>query len=240
MDIVKDRELLNLMQGSGCIGVFLGIESFGSQALKSANKRQNNVNEYKQNIRILHDHGIAVMAGFIAGFTGETPDNIKQMADHLNEVGVDVPFISILTPYKGTLLYEDLLRDKRILNERGWEYFNGYNVAYHPDGMSPDELLQAHRALWRTAFSLSHIMKRMSRLVPPLRLGAYLMSMAMNGFYGYKALRRNIPLDAKDMDLELEIGPDCLPDLEVLEPELVGLERIHTDNTDSMMAQLLL
>jgi radical SAM superfamily enzyme YgiQ (UPF0313 family) len=239
MDIVKDRELLTLMQASGCIGVFLGIESFGSQALKSANKRQNSVDEYKQNIRILHDHGIAVMAGFIAGFGGDTPESVLQMADHMDEVGVDVPFISILTPYKGTPLYENLLRNKRILDDCGWEYFNGYNVAYHPGGMSPEELLQAHRVLWQTAFSPSHIMKRMSRLVPSLRLGAYLMSMAMNGFYGYKALRRNIPLDAKDMALELEIGPDCLSEIEGQEPELGGLERIHVDNMDSMMVKLL-
>lgn len=239
MDIVKDRELLNLMQASGCIGVFLGIESFGSQALESANKRQNSVNEYKQSIRILHDHGIAVMAGFIAGFTGDTPDNIKQMADHLNEVGVDVPFISVLTPYKGTPLYEDLLREKRILNECGWEFFNGYNVAYYPDGMSPNELLQAHRALWRTAFSPSHIMKRMSRLVPPLRLGAYLMSMAMNGFYGYKALRRNIPLDANEMNLALEIGPAFQAELELFALESPGYKKIYENNSDSMTAQLL-
>ena len=79
MDIVKDAELLDLMQASGCIGVFLGIESFGEESLRDANKRQNKVEFYRECIRILHERGIAVMAGFIAGFDGDTPASIREM-----------------------------------------------------------------------------------------------------------------------------------------------------------------
>jgi radical SAM superfamily enzyme YgiQ (UPF0313 family) len=193
MDIAKDDELLDLMQRSGCIGVFLGIESFGEEALKSANKRQNKIEYYKDCIEKLHAHGIAVMAGFIAGFDGDTPQSILEMADRLYEVGVDVPFLSILTPYKGTVLYNEFEAQNRLLEDRGWQFYNGYNVAFQPKGMKPEELLQAHRWLWRRAFSPVHVFKRLARSAFRLRLGALLLSLAMNGFYGFKALRGNLP-----------------------------------------------
>jgi hypothetical protein len=41
------------------------------------------------------------MSGFIAGFDGDTPEAIRAMARQLYEIGVDVPFLSILTPYRG-------------------------------------------------------------------------------------------------------------------------------------------
>ena len=90
MDIARDAELLDLMQRSGCIGVFLGIESFGEESLRSANKRQNKIAYYQECIEALHRHGIAVMAGFIAGFDSDTPQSILEMADRMGEIGVDV------------------------------------------------------------------------------------------------------------------------------------------------------
>lgn len=209
MDIAKDEELLDLMEKSGCIGVFLGIESFGEESLKSANKRQNKVAYYKECIEKLHAHGIAVMAGFIAGFDGDTPQSIIEMADRLNEVGVDVPFLSVLTPYKGTALYNEFEAQERLLDGRGWQFYNGYNVAFQPQGMTPAELLQAHRQLWKRAFSPRYVLKRWLRSGLRLHFGALLLTLAMNGFYGLKALRNNLPVD---MTLRPEMAVGMLED----------------------------
>lgn len=195
LDITRDPELLDLMRRSGCIGVFLGIESFGEGALKEANKRQNRVEVYRAAIDTLHSYGIAVMAGFIAGFDDDTPESIVAMADHMAEIGVDVPFLSVLTPYKGTPLYEKLAAEQRLLKDRGWQFYNGYNVAFQPAQMAPGELLQAHRSLWTRAFSPAYALRRVLRGAGRLHLGAFLLSLAMNGFYGLKALRGNLPID---------------------------------------------
>lgn len=194
LDIARDSELLDLMRDSGCIGVFLGIESFGEASLKEAFKAQNKTAQYKESIRIIHEHGIAVMAGFIAGFDGDTPESIVEMADRLADIGVDVPFLSILTPYKGTPLYDRLEAEGRLLPERDWRFYNGYNVAFQPASMSPGDLLSAHRQLWKSAFSPAHILKRLVKGIFTLRPGALLLSIAMNGFYGFKALRGNSPI----------------------------------------------
>ena len=92
------------------------------------------------------------MAGFIAGFDNDDYEAIVAMADRLMDIGIDVPFLSIMTPFKGTALYGKLKAEDRILEDRGWNYYNGYNVAFEPNHMSPAALLNAHRTLWKKSF----------------------------------------------------------------------------------------
>lgn len=195
MDIAKDPELLDLMKASGCIGVFLGIESFGVESLADANKRQNKIAQYKEAVSAIRKRGIAVMAGFIAGFDHDDEQSIVNMADQLMAIGIDVPFLSIMTPFRGTAIYSKLKGEGRILEERGWNFYNGYNVAFQPKKLDAGELLQAHRALWKKSFSPLYAGKRILRGLFTLRWGAFLLSLFMNSFYCYKRMRLNFPVD---------------------------------------------
>ncbi len=195
MDIAKDPELLDLMKKSGCIGIFLGIESFGKNSLMDANKKQNKVENYKKAVSEIRKRGIAVMAGFIAGFDHDDQESIVEMADRLMEIGIDVPFLSIMTPFRGTPIYEQLKAENRIIEERGWSYYNGYNVAFIPKRINEKELLYAHRELWKRAFSLKYSFIRIFRSFLSLRRGAFCLSLFMNSFYCIKRLRKNYPID---------------------------------------------
>src|SRR5262245_3229920 len=226
MDIAEDDELLNLMRDSGCIGVFFGIESFGKESLEDAGKRQNKVAEYRRRIQALHDRGICVMAGFISGFDGDTPQSIRAMADQLDCIGVDVPFLSILTPYRGTTSYEKMRNAGRMRKDAGWEFYNGYNVSFVPKRMAPADLLRAHRELWRSAFSLRSCLRRVVRSFCTLRWGAFLMAVMMNVFYGLKALTRNEPISFEGTDRYRSIR-------EVVEPLMHGSQDAEpTDAAD--------
>lgn len=195
LDISRDPELLDLMRRSGCIGIFFGIESFAAESLANARKPQNKVREYRAQIQALHERGICVMAGLISGFDGDRPETIRAMARQLYDAGIDVPFLSILTPFGGTPVNQQYLEENRVLGDRGWEFYNGYNVAFQPKQMSPRELLTAHRALWRETFSLRYSIKRILRACFILRWGAFLMCTVMNSFYCIKALTGNLPRD---------------------------------------------
>ncbi len=195
VDIAKDDELLKQMKESGCIGVFLGLETFGEDSILDANKKQNRVSEYKRAIKKLHQHGIAVMAGLIAGFDHDTYKSITNMSMDIMKLGIDVPFLSIMTPFVGTEVYNQLKAENRIINKRGWEFYNGYNVTYKPHNLTPEALLKAHRELWGKAFSLKNAFRRIIRSAFYLRSGAFLLTLFMNGFYGLKRLRNNFPVD---------------------------------------------
>ncbi|MBU1900578.1 B12-binding domain-containing radical SAM protein, partial [Myxococcota bacterium] len=200
IDIVKDRALLDLMERSGCIGIFLGIESFEAEDLAHVGKRQNRASAYRDAVRALHDRGICVMAGFISGFDGQTPEAIARVADQLQALEFDVPFLSVLTPFRGTRLYDTLNAEGRLLPDRGWGHYNGYNVAFQPKGMSDEALLAAHRRLWRRAFSPAAVAGRLARGARQLRPGGLMLSSAMNGFYGLKRWTGNLPASARDAE----------------------------------------
>jgi radical SAM superfamily enzyme YgiQ (UPF0313 family) len=208
MDIAKDSALLDLMKASGCIGVFLGIESFGTDSLVDANKRQNKIANYKEAVNEIRKRGIAVMAGFIAGFDHDDEKTIIAMADQLMEIGIDVPFLSIMTPFRGTPIYSKLKQEGRMLDDRNWNFYNGYNVAFKPQRISETQLLQAHRALWKKSFSPGYAAKRILRGMLTLRTGAFLLSLFMNSFYSYKKIRKNYPIDmSKRTDINQSIQP---------------------------------
>ena len=194
LDIAKDDKLLDLMRESGCIGVFLGIESFDKESLADAHKRQNKIENYKTAVAAIHRRGIAVMAGFIAGFDHDTRESIEEMAERIMEIGIDVPFLSVMTPFRGTPIYQELVKENRML-EKGWQFYNGYNVAFKPKRMSPDELLWAHRNLWKKSFSVAYSIRRILRGFFTLRRGAFFLSLFMNSFYMYKRIRKNYPVD---------------------------------------------
>ncbi|MBN2527590.1 MAG: B12-binding domain-containing radical SAM protein [Deltaproteobacteria bacterium] len=195
IDIVNDPELLQLMKASGCIGIFLGIESFNPDSIEESNKKNNHVDTYKESVRVLHRYGIAVMGGMIAGFDNDTPEGILAMENCMAQIGVDVPFLSILTPFMGTPLYARLERENRLNRDRGWRFYNGYNAAFSPKKMTADQLTDAHRNLWKKVFSPAAVLRRIGRAIFQSHPGALLLSFMMNGFYGHKALTGNLPVD---------------------------------------------
>jgi radical SAM superfamily enzyme YgiQ (UPF0313 family) len=208
MDIAKDPELLDLMKASGCIGVFLGIESFAGDSLADANKKQNRIADYSTAVKAIRKRGIAVMAGFIAGFDHDDEQSIINMANQLMEIGIDVPFLSIMTPFHGTPIRIKLEQEGRILHHRNWNFYNGYNVAFRPNKLTEAQLLEAHRLLWKKSFSPLYTFKRIIRGMFRLRWGAFLLSLFMNSFYSYKRIGKNYPIDmSKQTDLYSTVKP---------------------------------
>jgi p-methyltransferase len=79
-----DDETFDLMQRTGCAGVFLGIESGDERILKAMNKFAG-VERYRQGIRALEERGIFTYASMIVGFPGETRASVERSIALLEE-----------------------------------------------------------------------------------------------------------------------------------------------------------
>jgi len=79
-----DDECFDLMKESGCLGVYLGIESFDQQILNNMNKSAN-VHRYRDGIRKLHERGILTFGSFIVGFPGETEQSVMNTIELIEE-----------------------------------------------------------------------------------------------------------------------------------------------------------
>ncbi len=79
-----DDECFDLMKESGCLGVYLGIESGDQQILNNMNKSAN-VQRYRDGIRKLNERGILTFGSFIFGFPGETKQSIMNTIEFVEE-----------------------------------------------------------------------------------------------------------------------------------------------------------
>jgi radical SAM PhpK family P-methyltransferase len=89
-----DRETVELMKKSGCVGVFLGLESGNDQILKNMNKSAS-VEEYQKGLALLKEYEILSYGSFIIGFPGETEETVNDMIRFIDENEVDFYNIKI-------------------------------------------------------------------------------------------------------------------------------------------------
>jgi len=98
----RDEKFLELARKAGCIAWFVGIESISPASLKEAHKISNKADEYEKAIKTIRKHGMAVVAGIIFGFDGDTPDIFDATLESMLEWDIDAGEFNVLTPYPGT------------------------------------------------------------------------------------------------------------------------------------------
>jgi radical SAM PhpK family P-methyltransferase len=105
-----DDEAFDLMQRSGCKGVFLGIESGDQTILKAMNKFAK-PSRYEYGIRHLKERGIITFASLIVGFPGETEETVRNTMSFIENTAPDF--------YRAELYYHDT---KVPIQQRAAEY----------------------------------------------------------------------------------------------------------------------
>jgi radical SAM superfamily enzyme YgiQ (UPF0313 family) len=162
IDRCADDRLLQLARASGCVYLFIGLESFSAEGLASVNKNFNRVAGYAETIQRIHQHGICVQAGVIFGFDTDTPEVFADALRACEALGIDGATVSVLTPLPGTLLYDEMKRANRLVTE-DWSWFNGKTrVAFRPKHMTAEELLSGYLWFRRQFYSFRSILKRLA------------------------------------------------------------------------------
>ncbi|MFC1634326.1 B12-binding domain-containing radical SAM protein [Planctomycetota bacterium] len=146
INIADNSDVLRLAQESGAKAFYIGFESLNEDFLRSANKRQNlkkGVQSYKDVIKRIHDHGIAVLASFIYGTDFDTRDSLLRLADFISESTIDATSVKPLTPFPGTRLYERLKQEGRLLDDHYWLEDPYPLFTFQPKKLSLQELAEA-------------------------------------------------------------------------------------------------
>ena len=182
--MAKDKELMRLAVESGCLSVCIGIESFSQESLKNIGKHQNKISDYKKTIKTFHEYGIYVMAGLIIGFDEDTKESIKKIPDIVQELGIDLPYFQILTPFYGTQLFDKLNHEKRIFT-KDWSLYDTFNAVFQPNNLSVEELHASYLEIWRESYSISKTFGRVFKELPiPFsRFPSFLWRLLDNGFF---------------------------------------------------------
>jgi len=142
ISVAEDMELLILLKKSGCSILFIGFESLSEDELKKSNKnnwKAKKVKHYEEYIHKIQSMGIGIFGAFMIGFDSDDVGSINNMCDFIKESKIYAPQISVLTPYPGCALREQLVDQNRIL-DKDWNYYTGLDVTFKPNKMSEKEL----------------------------------------------------------------------------------------------------
>ena len=189
-----DAAGLKLAQEAGCVGMFVGFETFNTDNLKDYHKGINrkNADRYQTLVRGFQRHGICVFGGFIIGADADDENTVAATAMKAVQIGIDTIQITNLTPLPGTRMYDRYLKEGRIFatNYPGdWERYTFVETVYHPRNMTAQRLDEVIYELRHIAARENWVWKRTLRtLWRTGSLGAAAFIHGMN--VGWKRMAR--------------------------------------------------
>lgn len=153
---------VKLMARSGCRALFIGFESVAEDAVRGAGKKQNKPRRYREIVRMLADHGIAVWGSFIFGLDDDDGRAFDRTVDFCIEAKMTMALFALLTPYPGTALYARLEREGRLTRPRWWlDAVSDHDAPfYEPKQMSREALRAGWVRAWERMYSLGSIRRR--------------------------------------------------------------------------------
>jgi radical SAM superfamily enzyme YgiQ (UPF0313 family) len=156
-----DDEYMDLAQRSGLLHVNMGIESINPETLKGMNKRFNKVDKYSLMLENLRNRGISYSLNFIFGWDNETPAVFESTLDFLLREKVPVAYFNILCPEKGTMFYEKMKKDDRILRLEDIGRFPGEFCHIKPKNFTAEQLEKNVQDMYLKFYSWKSMLRRL-------------------------------------------------------------------------------
>ena len=142
---------------AGVTRIFMGMESINPDALKTAQKGQNKITDYRAMLQAWHSAGVLTYAGYILGFPNDTPETIRRdLAIIQRELPVDILEFFILTPLPGSLDHQRLVEAGARLDPDMNNYDTQHVTMDHPL-MSAEVWLGIYREAWDLFYSPAHV-----------------------------------------------------------------------------------
>lgn len=141
---LMDEEMLVEMRSAGLFAVKYGVESCVPHFVRDCQKDLD-LNKTDKMIKLTKDLGIKVHLTFTFGFLGETKKSIQETIDYGLALDPDSVQFSILTPFPGTKLFEDLDKENKILTYDWSRYDGHFNCVFQPDNLRSEDLVEAKR-----------------------------------------------------------------------------------------------
>jgi hypothetical protein len=167
-NVICQPQLVRLMAEAGCRILFVGIESFNTDALAAMGKHQNAIHKTRAAIDSCRDHGILVVSGMLVSPLNDDVGYLRQLPQHLADCGLHVPtFLSFETPIPGTPYFRRLARETKpaFLPGALLRDFACYTLVVRPRKASVDEFIAAYREALGEVFS---VRQRISKLADDL------------------------------------------------------------------------
>ncbi len=160
--ISEDSDLLEALRKSGCLSLFIGFESLHGQGRLLKNRAYGNPASISEAVDRIHSYNIGIQGSFIFGFDEDSPDVFQETVSFIQDTGIELPSINILTPFPGTMLFDSLEKENRIIH-KNWALYDMNHTVFQPLNMSLEELQQGYAWALKYLASPSSILSRLRK-----------------------------------------------------------------------------
>ena len=119
INFASDDELLLLMKKAGFSTVFIGIETPSKTSLEECGKFHNKNRDMVKDVKKIYNYGMDIYGGFIIGFDNDDETIFNTQFEFIQETGIVVAMMGLLTALPGTKLYKRLKDENRLIKESG-------------------------------------------------------------------------------------------------------------------------
>jgi radical SAM superfamily enzyme YgiQ (UPF0313 family) len=145
-DTLSD-ELLQKLSDSGCITLFLGVESADQQQLDRVNK-QLTIDKIRQAFKLARKNDIRTIASVVLGMPGDTKESIDRTIKFVRELNPSYAVFSLATPYPGTRFYKEAVQGNMI-KVKDWSKYTLLSPVLDTVDCSLDELKKMQKKAFR-------------------------------------------------------------------------------------------
>jgi GT2 family glycosyltransferase/radical SAM superfamily enzyme YgiQ (UPF0313 family)/thioredoxin-like negative regulator of GroEL len=146
VDCLSER-LLEQMREAGCVGLLVGIETGDEHVMHlREGKKGLTVPKIARLREWTRRLGIRLHFLLIVGLPHETRESIVDTYDLVQRYQPDTIGVTIITPYPGTPLYEQGLREGWI-DSQHWQDYGGHQVPMHTPSLTREDLLTGKRMI---------------------------------------------------------------------------------------------
>jgi len=152
-NLLRDEELVDLIEASHGKWIFIGMESIDPVNLADVNKSFNKPAEYAAVLDRLARRDIYAITSFIVGLDNDTPGVADRTLDQIASWPPGLPVFGQITPFPSTPLYDRLLKTGRLTRPKHWLEFAPYQMANTPLKMSIDQTHAELDKAWTESYS---------------------------------------------------------------------------------------
>ena len=203
VNLVRMNDLMDVMIDAGFDAVFLGIETPNPKALKKMKKPQNldmrDDNYLFTAVRKIQQKGMMVLGGFILGLDDDDDNAFDAQIEFIQQAGIPIALVGLLTALKGTNLWTRLERENRLLDKP--VEIDATSLNFKPE-MDPQTLVEGYLRVVGTIYdsTLENYFDRCLTLLDNLNPVPHI----------YKPVSRHL-LYTGIMVLRRRLTPDQLP-----------------------------
>ncbi len=175
--LCNDRRLMDLATKSGLLHLNIGMESIDRETLTGLKKMSDKVARHEEILGNLRKRDISYSLNFIFGWDTEKEDIFASTLTFLREQKVPAAYFNILTPHKGTPLYDRMKAEDRIIDIDDIGRWPGIYCHIKPRYCTPSELEMRVKAMYREFYGYSSMLSRLPLPVTQARIASWIVNL---------------------------------------------------------------